>query len=124
MNQSNDRTRRVADLIQRELAQIIHRESVDARFRLVTLTAVKVAPDYSIATVYIVVPDERDIKSLIKALNESAKHFRHFLAKEVNMRTTPKLRFVYDESIAYSRKMGELIKEATARIQNDDENKE
>lgn len=124
MKKSNDRTRRIADLIQKELAQIIHREALDPRIRLITLTAVKVSPDYSLATVYVVMPDEKDIKSLIKSLNESAKEYRHFLAKEVNMRTTPKLRFVYDESIAYSRKMGALINEATARISHDDENKE
>lgn len=124
MKKSNDRTRKIADLIQRELAKIIHREALDPRIRLITLTAVKVAPDYSIATVYVVVPDEKDIKTLIKSLNESAKEYRHFLAKEVNMRTTPKLRFIYDESIAYSRKMGALINEATARISQDDENKE
>jgi ribosome-binding factor A len=53
MTKPNDRSRRVADLIQRELAQIIIRESVNARLRLVTVTAVKITPDYAIATIQI-----------------------------------------------------------------------
>lgn len=121
MRKTNDRARRVADLIQCELAQLLIRESIDARFRLVTITAVKVAPDYSIATVYFVVPDDNETKSLVKTLNESAKSFRHSLAKHVNMRTTPKLKFVYDETLAYSRKMNELIKNATARLSDEGE---
>ncbi len=124
MKKSNDRTRRVADLIQREVAKIIHRESTDPKIRLVTLTAVKVSPDYSLATIYVVVPDEQEIKPIIQILNDSAKEYRHFLAKEVNMRTTPKLRFIYDESIAYSRKMGELIQKATAKIRNEDDDQD
>lgn len=121
MRKSSDRSRRVADLIQRELAQILVRESIDARFRLVTITAVKIAPDYSLATIYVVVPDDNDTKSLINTLNESAKSFRHVLAKQVNMRTTPKLKFIYDESLGYSRKMGALLKEATDRLADEEE---
>ena len=121
MPKSVDRTRRIADLIQRELAQIIFRESVDARSRLVTITTVKLAADFSLATVYVVVPDDDDRKSLIQNLNESAKSFRLSLAKHVNMRTTPKLKFIYDESLDYSRKMGKLIKEAAEKL-SDDEN--
>ncbi len=121
MPKSVDRTRRIADLIQRELAQIIFRESVDARSRLVTITTVKLAADFSLATVYVVVPGDDDRKSLIQNLNESAKSFRLSLAKHVNMRTTPKLKFIYDESLDYSRKMGKLIKEAAEKL-SDDEN--
>lgn len=121
MKKSTDRSRRIADLIKKELAQILIRESIDARFRLVTVTAVKVTPDYSIATVYVVVPDDNETKTLIKTLNESAKEFRHQLARQVNMRTTPKLKFVYDESLDYSRKMGKLINEATSKLRDEDE---
>lgn len=120
MPKSIDRTRRIADLIQRELAQIIFKESVDARSRLVTITTVKLASDFSLATVYVVVPDDNDRKALIQNLNESAKSFRLSLAKHVNMRTTPKLKFIYDESLDYSRKMGKLIKEAADKLSDDE----
>lgn len=120
MPKSIDRTRRIADLIQRELAQIIFRESIDARSRLVTITTVKLASDFSLATVYVVVPDDDDRKTLIQNLNESAKSLRLSLAKHVNMRTTPKLKFIYDESLDYSRKMGKLIKEAADKLSDDE----
>src|SRR5689334_2734922 len=120
MPKSIDRTRRIADLIQRELAQIIFRESVDARSRLVTITTVKLASDFSLATVFVVVPDDDERKSLIQNLNESAKSFRLSLAKQVNMRTTPKLKFIYDESLDYSRKMGKLLKEAADKLSDDE----
>ena len=115
MSKEVDRTRRVADLIQRELAVIINRESAIARKRLLTITAVKVTRDYSIATVYITLFDETDLKAVLKEFNEQARSFRHLLAQKINMRTTPQLRFVYDETIAYSRKMGEIIKKVTGK---------
>lgn len=118
-----DRTRRIADLIKRELAQIINRESIDARFRLLTITAVKISRDYSIAKIYVAMLDESDLTTVIKELNEQSRTYRHKLAQVVNMRTTPQLRFVYDETIAYSRKMGEILQKATKDLKDDDEEK-
>lgn len=123
MKKSNDRVRRIADLVKKELAQILLKEAIDPRLRFVTITAVKLSPDYSIATIYVVAHDNNDTKTLIQILNESAKDFRHHLARKVNMRTTPKLKFVYDDSIDYSRKMSKLIDEATSRLRDEDEEK-
>lgn len=116
-----DRTRRIADLIKRELALILNRESHDARFRLLTITAVKVTKDYSIAKVYISMFDESDLEVVLKDLNKQSRTYRHILAQKINMRSTPQLRFVYDESIAHSRKMTEIINKATKNIKPSDE---
>lgn len=120
MSNEIDRTRRVADHIKRELAIILNRESHDARFRILTITAVKVTRDFSIATIYLSMFDETDLESVIKDLNQHARHYRHLLAQKMNMRTTPQLRFVYDETIAYSRKMADILKKATKDL--DEEN--
>ncbi len=116
-----DRTRRIADLIKRELALILNREASDARFRLLTITAVKVTKDYSIAKVYISMFDETDLEVVLKELNKQSRTYRHILAQKINMRSTPQLRFVYDESIAYSRKMTEILNKATKNIKPSDE---
>lgn len=105
------RQQRVADLIQQELAQIILRELTDLKPALVTVSAVKVSKDYHYARVYVtVLADEKaQVDTAMILLNNAAPYLRGLLAKKINMRTTPELRFVYDESVQYGVKLAALI---------------
>ncbi|MDQ2993731.1 MAG: 30S ribosome-binding factor RbfA [Pseudomonadota bacterium] len=124
MSHEIDRTRRIADLIKRELALIINRESHNARLRLLTITAVKVTRDYAIAKVYVAMLDESDLDTVLKELNTQSRTYRHLLAKQINMRTTPQLRFVYDETIAYSRKMSAILKDVTKDLKEKEQDED
>jgi ribosome-binding factor A len=75
MKRGFDRTQRVADLIQKTLAQLLLEDMSDERFRLVTITGVNVSRDLSYAKIYVSVllDDENKIKETVKALNRSAK---------------------------------------------------
>ncbi len=113
MKRGFDRTQRVADLIQRTLAQMLLSDMSDERFRLVTITSVTVTRDLSYAKVYVSVLTEEDkVKPVIEALNRAAKSLRYRLAHEVDMRVVPELKFVYDNSTAHGFKISSLIDSA------------
>lgn len=109
-----DRTRRVADVIQKHLAMMLLQEMNDARFRLVTITDVSVSRDLSYAKVYVSMleDDEKKIKETVKALNAAAKPIRYQLARAVDLRIVPELKFIYDASTAQGFKIADLIDEA------------
>src|SRR5688572_28758097 len=122
MKRGYDRTQRVADLIQKELAMIIHHESDDERFKLVTITSVSVSRDFSYAKIYVSIflDDQEQIKEMIYSLNKSAKAFRYLLAKQIDLRVMPELKFHYDESTVYGFKLSNLINSV---IKKTDKNK-
>ena len=113
-----DRTERVADLLQKSLAQLVHEDSSDTRFRLVTITSVSVSRDLSYAKVFVTVleDDQEKIKQTILALNRSAKALRYSLARAVQLRIVPELKFVYDESTAQGFRISMLIDSAVKKI--------
>src|SRR5580692_4034673 len=116
-----DRTQRVADLIQKTLAQLLVQETDDERFRLVTITSVTVSRDLSYAKVYVTVllDEESKIKEVVQALNLAAKSLRYHLAREVDLRIVPELKFVYDESTAHGFRLSNLIDSAVKKADNE-----
>ncbi len=111
MKRGYDRTRRVADLLQKTLAQMLLQDMSDDRFRMVTVTGVTVSRDLSYAKVYVsmLFDDAEKIKQTMAALNRSAKAMRYNLAREVDLRIVPELKFHYDESTAHGFRVSDLI---------------
>lgn len=129
MKRGYERSQRVADSIQKALAQMLLRDMTDERFRLVTITGVDVSRDMSYAKVYVSVllDDAAKIKETVTALNRANKAFRYHLAKEVDLRIVPELKFVYDESTAHGFRLSSLIDSAVKKAntdEDDNENKE
>ncbi|WP_133136508.1 30S ribosome-binding factor RbfA [Legionella rowbothamii] len=121
MGQNFKRTDRVAEMIQRKLAQIIPIEVKDPRLNgIVTISAVKVAADLAHAKVYFTVLNN-DKKLVETILNAAASYLRSALARSITLRTVPQLHFVYDESIEYGQRLSRLIDEANSPSTDDDE---
>src|SRR5579862_6278473 len=122
MKRGFDRTQRVADLIQKELAQLLLHLN-DDRLRLVTITSVTMSRDLSYAKIYVSVllDEEEKIKDAVAVLNENAKSLRYSLVKAVKLRIAPELKFVYDESTAHGFKINTLINAATKKSDNNNE---
>lgn len=102
---------RVAEQIQKDLAELIPRELRDPRLGFVTLTDVEITPDYAYATVYFSVLTGSVVDSEA-ALNESAGYLRNLLFKRLHIHTVPTLRFKYDESVEKGAEMSQLIDRA------------
>ena len=107
------RARRVGEQIQREIADMLHSESKDPRFKLLTISAVEVANDLAYAKVFFTLLDDSlDIDNVQQALTKASGFMRKQLAKRMSLRIVPNLRFVYDKSIAYGASLSNLIDDA------------
>jgi ribosome-binding factor A len=121
MGQNFKRTDRIAEMIQRKLAQIIPQEVKDPRLNgFVTISAVKVAADLGHAKVYFTVLNA-DKKLAETILNAAASYLRSALARSITLRTVPQLHFIYDESIEYGQRLSRLIDDANAASLDDNE---
>ncbi|MDR1012515.1 MAG: 30S ribosome-binding factor RbfA [Coxiellaceae bacterium] len=109
------RKRRIEEYIQRELGFILLKNPRQSLFTKITITAVKIATDLSIAKVFFSVFYETDINKAKEALQSDAKFLRKMLAYNANLRLTPRLIFIYDESINRGRHLVSLIDVAIAR---------
>lgn len=102
---------RVADQIQRELAELIAREVRDPRVGMVTISGVEVTPDYAHAKVYFtVIGSEPDVAS--RGLAAASGHLHNLLFKRLSIHTIPRLHFVHDTSVARGFEIDQLIRRA------------
>ena len=108
--QGVDRTRRVAELIRRALADIIRDRLPDRGLGLLSITATEVTRDLSRATVFIsLLGEEEDQERVTKTLNEESRALRHELSRTLNLRHTPEIKFRYDLSIERGARLSRLI---------------
>lgn len=98
---------RVASDMQRELGNILLLEAKDEDFKHVTITDCEVTNDLSFAKIYFTTTDDRE--KVTKDLNNAAGFFRSLLAEKLQIRHTPELRFIFDESIEYGQKIEKII---------------
>ena len=114
MQKSHGRTERLADAIQQELAVLIRDQMRDPRVNLVTLTGVEVSRDLSHAKVYFtrIGQQDSDCSEVADVLNGAAGFLRSQLAKLMDTRTTPRLKFYFDNSGLYGQKLSALIDHA------------
>ena len=101
----------------KELSIIIRQEIKDPRIHMMTsVTAAEVAPDLKTCKAYIsVLGDEEAKKNTIAGLRSAESYIRRQLAKTVNLRNTPEIRFILDESIEYGVTMSRLIDEVSRK---------
>jgi ribosome-binding factor A len=105
------RTERVADLIRRELADIVMTKLRDPRVGFLTITGVEVTADLSLATVYVSsLEGTAGAKKLLGALHHAVPFLRHELAPRLGLREMPDLRFLYDESIERGARVEDLLR--------------
>ena len=109
------RSRRVAEQIQRELAEIVRLEMRDPHFSLMTIMDVEVSPDLEHAKVFVTSLNPATAHAeLVKRLNQSAGFLRTQLARRMKLRMVPTLAFAYDESVERGMSLSRLIDEAVA----------
>jgi len=112
------RTLRIADQIQRELADLLQHEIKDPRVGQITLTAVEVTRDYSHAKVFYTTLGSKEENFLVEKGLEHAKGFlRSNLSHRMKLRIVPQLHFIYDESVERGVRLSKLIDEAIAQEQ-------
>ena len=123
MAQEFSRTSRISEVIMRELAQMIQQEVSDPRVGMVTVSHVDVTSDLKYAKVYVTrlngVESDQDVDECITGLTNAAGFLKRGIAKRVEIRTIPELRFHYDKSLEHGFHMDELIAKANKDLSND-----
>jgi ribosome-binding factor A len=114
MAKTSKRLDRIGDLVRQELALLIQNELRDPRLGMISVMEARVSRDLSHADVYVTVLGA-DVAPAVDALNHASGFLRSLLAKNLNLRATPRLRFIYDATIENGRKLSALIDEAVAQ---------
>ena len=111
---------RVADQIQRDLAELIARELKDRRVGMVTINAVEVTPDYAHAKVFfsLLTGDPEETQA---GLDAAAGFLRAGLFKRLHIHTVPTLHFVFDRTTERAADMNALISKAVASRSKDED---
>ncbi|MFA9466767.1 MAG: 30S ribosome-binding factor RbfA [Velocimicrobium sp.] len=117
MRKNSIKNTRINVEVQKELSKLISMEIKDPRINPMTsVVAVEVAPDLKHAKVYIsVLGDEESRKNTYAGLKSAAPFIRSQLAKSINLRNTPELTFVMDQSIEYGVNMSKLIEDVQVK---------
>lgn len=106
------RQNKISRLIQKELSEIFLLQTKSMNGVLVSVSAVRISPDMSIARVYLsVFPSERS-QEIVKNINDNMKSIRYELGTRVRhqLRIIPELKFFVDDSLDYAEKIDELLK--------------
>jgi len=113
MRKNSIKNNRINREFQRELSELINNEIKDPRIApMVSVVAVEVAPDLKTSKIYIsVLGDLEAQENTMKGLKSAAPFLRSQLAHNLNMRNTPELTFIVDQSIEYGVNMSHRIDE-------------
>ena len=106
---------RLNDQFQEVISEILHKEIKDPDLNFVTITGCSITSDLSFCKVYFTALN-KDPQKILKDLNNARSFIRGEISKRVDIRHTPELKFVYDNSIAY----GEKIEKIIEKINNED----
>lgn len=100
------RVERVAEALQEAVAEVVQREIKDPRVGMVTITRARVSPDLRHARVYFsVLGDETQRRKSLDGLRSAAGFLRRQVARRLQLRVAPELRFELDENIEYAAEM-------------------
>ncbi|ABX50578.1 ribosome-binding factor A [Shewanella baltica OS195] len=105
------RTRRIAQQLQQELAQVLQRDMKDPRIGFVTVNDVDVSRDLSYAKVFVTFfeEDKAVVQEKLNALISAAPYIRTLVAGRMKLRVMPELRFIYDSSLVEGMRMSNLV---------------
>lgn len=111
MRKNSIKNIRINEEVMRELSGIIRSEIKDPRINPMTsVVAVEVAPDLKTAKAFVsVLGDEESQKKTLEGLRSAEGYIRRALARSINLRNTPEIRFILDQSIAYGMEMSQKI---------------
>lgn len=123
MRKNSIKNTRINMEVQRELSEIIRSGIKDPRIHPMTsVIAVEVTPDLKYCKAYIsVLGDEEAAKATVEGLRSASSYVRRELARRVNLRNTPEIKFILDQSIEYGVNMSKLIDEVTKDLHDEDE---
>ncbi len=114
MKKNSIKNTRINKEVAREMSEILRKDLKDPRVDPIKTSVMEalVTPDLKYAKIFVsVFGSEPDKENTMNALKHSSSYIRHLLAQRLNLRNTPELTFLLDESIEYAAKMSQRIEE-------------
>ena len=124
MRKNSIKNTRINMEVQRELSEILRTEVKDPRVQagMVSVVSAEVSPDLKYCKAYIsVLGSEEAAQGVLEGLKSAMGYIRRELAARVNLRNTPEIKFILDQSIEYGVNMSKLIDEVTKDLHDEDE---
>lgn len=111
MQKNSNRLGRINEELKKEISQVINYELQNSKVTgIVSVTKVKITPDLRYAKVYISTLNPKDVKKTLEGLKESSGFIRSRVANTINLRVTPELVFVYDDSEEQGNRIDQILK--------------
>ena len=111
------RADQVGEQVREEIMSIIRRDLKDPRIGFVSITAVRMSPDLKLATIYVMPLGRRDTDIVIAALERNKKYLRGEVARRVNLKFAPDIRFRVDDRFDEAERIEKLLR--TPAVQRD-----
>jgi ribosome-binding factor A len=109
------RKKRLDDMMREILAELLLTKAADPRLALATITSVQISPELDVAKVFVsVLGGEERRPEILAALKRAAPFLRTEVARQVRIRRTPELRFVFDESLEQGLRMERMLHDIAA----------
>ena len=115
------RTERVSQQIVRDLSMIIRNSMKDPRVSMVTILDAEVSKDFSYAKIYFDTLNQEQALETEKVLNKAAGFLRRELGRGLRLRSTPALKFIYDDTQVKGNEMSDLINRAIESDKKDND---
>ncbi|MBN2248259.1 MAG: 30S ribosome-binding factor RbfA [Coriobacteriia bacterium] len=120
---STPRTRRLGESVREALSEVLRDDVADPRVDFVTITSVEVSSDLNLANVYVTTHGgEAEYEALLEGLRSADKRIRAGLARRVQMRVVPELRYHLDTSLDQSMRITEALKDVPPTLLVDEDN--
>lgn len=111
MNNKKHRSDRLEGELKKVLAEILRDDLKDPRLEMITFTTVKVAKDLSFAKIFISHIKEDKLEDALVALNKAKGAIRKQIGMKLQLRVVPEIAFFIDDSLSYSQKINDILKE-------------
>ncbi len=109
---NNNRLGRIDEELKKEISYIINYELKNPNITgLISVTKTKITPDLKYAKVYVSILNSKNIKTTFANLKKASGFIRSEIAKRINLRITPELIFVLDDSMEYGERIDKILKE-------------
>jgi len=109
---NNNRLGRIDEELKKEISNIINYELNNPKITgMISVTRAKITPDLKYAKVYVSILNSKNTKDTLANLKKSSGFIRTEIAKRINLRITPELIFVLDDSMEYGAKIDQILKE-------------
>lgn len=114
MQKNNNRMNRIDEELKKEISNIVSFELQNSKITgMVSVTKVKTTPDLRYARIYVSILNSKNKKETLVGLKQASGYIRSQIASRINLRITPELVFVLDDSMEYGAKIDSILEEIT-----------